>query len=212
MTIANMAIEAGGKAGLFPADEATLRYLSRTGRSSDTAIGADSDAEYEQVLDMDLGQLTPRVACPHLPDNVVPVEEVAGVELDQVFIGSCTNGRITDLREAAGILQGRKVAPDLRLIVIPATPGIYSQALKEGLLNVFMEAGAVIGPPTCGPCLGGHMGILASGERCLATTNRNFKGRMGSLESELYLAGPAVAAASAVAGRISHPEQVLQSS
>jgi 3-isopropylmalate/(R)-2-methylmalate dehydratase large subunit len=212
MTIANMAIEAGGKAGLFPADEVTLRYLSRAGRSNDTAIAPDSDAEYEQVLDMDLGQLTPRVACPHLPDNVVPVEEVAGVELDQVLIGSCTNGRITDLREAAEILQGRKVARDLRLIVIPATPGIYAQALKEGLLNVFMEAGAVIGPPTCGPCLGGHMGILASGERCLATTNRNFKGRMGSLESELYLAGPAVAAASAVAGRISHPEQVLQSS
>jgi len=212
LTVANMAIEAGGKAGLFPADEATLRYLTRAGRSNDQAIGPDSDAVYEQVLDMDLAQLTPRVARPHLPDNVVPVEEVAGLELDQVFIGSCTNGRITDLREAAGILQGRKAAQDLRLIVIPATPGIYAQALKEGLLNVFMEAGAVIGPPTCGPCLGGHMGILASGERCLATTNRNFKGRMGSLESELYLAGPAVAAASAVAGRISHPEQVLQSS
>ncbi len=210
LTISNMAIEAGGKAGLFPADETTLRYLARAGRDSDKALEPDPGATYEQVLDMDLGGLTPRVACPHLPDNVVPVEEVAGVVLDQVVIGSCTNGRITDLREAAGILQGRKVAKDLRLIVIPATPAIYAQALKEGLLTVFMEAGAVIGPPTCGPCLGGHMGILASGETCLATTNRNFKGRMGSLESELYLAGPAVAAASAVAGRISHPLKVMQ--
>ena len=212
LTIANMAIEAGGKAGLFPADEATLRYLTRAGRNNDQPIGPDSDAMYEQVLDMDLGQLTPRVACPHLPDNVRPVDDLDGVELDQVVIGSCTNGRITDLREAAGILQGRKVARDVRLIVIPATPAIYSQALKEGLLNVFMEAGAVIGPPTCGPCLGGHMGILASGETCLATTNRNFKGRMGSLESQLYLSGPEVAAASAVAGRISHPARVMQSS
>jgi len=210
LTIANMAIEAGGKAGLFPADETTLRYLVRTGRDSDQAIEPDPGASYEQVLDMDLGALTPRVACPHLPDNVVPVEEVEGVELDQVVIGSCTNGRITDLREAASILQGRKVAKDLRLIVIPTTPAVYAQALKEGLLTVFMEAGAVIGPPTCGPCLGGHMGILASGEKCLATTNRNFKGRMGSLESELYLAGPAVAAASAVTGRISHPLKVMQ--
>jgi 3-isopropylmalate/(R)-2-methylmalate dehydratase large subunit len=208
MTIANMAIEAGGKAGLFPADQAVLEYLQGAGREGDTLLGPDPDADYEQILDMNLSDLGPQVACPHLPENVHPVQEVKGVVLDQVLIGSCTNGRISDLREAAQILRGKKVAEHVRLIVLPATPKIYAQALEEGLLAEFLRAGAVIGPPTCGPCLGGHMGILAGGERCLATTNRNFRGRMGSLDSELYLSGPAVAAASAVAGEIVHPDQV----
>jgi 3-isopropylmalate/(R)-2-methylmalate dehydratase large subunit len=208
MTIANMAIEAGGKAGLFPADDAVLEYLQAAGRQGDSRLYPDPDAGYEQRMDVDLSDLQPQVACPHLPDNVRPVQEVANTPLDQVVIGSCTNGRISDLREAAGILRGRKVAPGLRLIILPATPRIYAQALEEGLLLDFLQAGGVIGPPTCGPCLGGHMGILAGGERCLATTNRNFKGRMGSLDSEVYLSGPAVAAASAVAGEIVHPDQV----
>jgi 3-isopropylmalate/(R)-2-methylmalate dehydratase large subunit len=208
MTVANMAIEAGGKAGLFPADEVTFAYLWSAGRRNDVSLAADEDAEYESSLNIDLDQLEPQVACPHLPDNVRPVREVKDVALDQVVIGSCTNGRISDLRQAAEILEGRTVAPGLRLIILPATPRIYRMALEEGLLEIFSRAGAVIGPPTCGPCLGGHMGILAGGERCLATTNRNFKGRMGSLESEVYLSGPAVAAASAVAGRIRHPERI----
>jgi 3-isopropylmalate/(R)-2-methylmalate dehydratase large subunit len=208
MTMANMAIEAGGKAGLFPADEVVLEYVQAAGRQGDRPLEPDPGARYEQVLDMDLSGLEPQVACPHLPDNVRPVREVQGIKLDQVVIGSCTNGRISDLREAAQVLRGRRVARDLRLIILPATPRVYAKALEEGLLQDFLQAGAVIGPPTCGPCLGGHMGILAGGERCLATTNRNFKGRMGSLESEVYLSGPAVAAASAVAGEIIHPEQV----
>ncbi len=208
MTVANMAIEAGGKAGLFPADEITLGYLRAAGRTKDVPLAADEDAEYEASLDIELDRLEPQVARPHLPDNVCPVSEAEDLVLDQVVIGSCTNGRISDLREAAEILRGRTVAPGLRLIVLPATPRIYRMALEEGLLEIFSSAGAVIGPPTCGPCLGGHMGILAGGERCLATTNRNFKGRMGSLESEVYLSGPAVAAASAVAGRIRHPERM----
>jgi 3-isopropylmalate/(R)-2-methylmalate dehydratase large subunit len=205
MTVANMAIEAGGKAGLFPADEVTQSYLESTGRDSGERLTPDADAEYASSLEIDLGRLEPQVARPHLPDNVCPVGEAEDVVLDQVVIGSCTNGRISDLRQAAEILEGRSVASGLRCIVLPATPGIYRMALEEGLLEIFSRSGAIIGPPTCGPCLGGHMGILAAGERCLATTNRNFKGRMGSLESEVYLAGPAVAAASAAAGRIRHP-------
>ncbi|MFW6177826.1 MAG: 3-isopropylmalate dehydratase large subunit [Desulfohalobiaceae bacterium] len=208
MTMANMAIEAGGKAGLFPADQKVLDYCSQRGKHGKQEMYPDPDAEYEQTVHMDLSSLKPQVACPHLPENVRRVQEVQGIKLDQVVIGSCTNGRISDLREAALILQGKQVAPGLRLIVLPATPEIYSQALQEGLLQTFMQAGAVIGPPTCGPCLGGHMGILAGGERCLATTNRNFKGRMGSLKSEVYLSGPAVAAASAIAGEIKHPDSL----
>ncbi len=206
--MANMAIEAGGKAGLFPADQKVLDYCSQRGKHGKQEMYPDPDAEYEQTVHMDLSSLKPQVACPHLPENVRRVQEVQGIKLDQVVIGSCTNGRISDLREAALILQGKQVAPGLRLIVLPATPEIYSQALQEGLLQTFMQAGAVIGPPTCGPCLGGHMGILAGGERCLATTNRNFKGRMGSLKSEVYLSGPAVAAASAIAGEIKHPDSL----
>ena len=208
LTIANMAIEAGGKVGLFPSDQTTLDYLQAHGRSGDTFLEADEGAGYERRVAIDAASLQPQVACPHLPENVHPVRDVGDIPLDQVVIGSCTNGRISDLREAAELLKGQKVAKGLRLIILPATPGIYRQALEEGLMTTFMEAGAIVGPPTCGPCLGGHMGILAQGERALATTNRNFRGRMGSLESEVYLSGPSVAAASAVTGRISHPEDL----
>jgi len=205
LTMANMAIEAGGKAGLFPADAKTLAYARAAGRTGDVELRADEGAHYERTLAIDCSALTPRVACPHLPDNVKPVEQCKGIRIDQSIIGSCTNGRIEDMREAAQVLKGRKVARHVRCIVLPATPSIWKQALKEGLLETFMDAGCVVGPPTCGPCLGGHMGILAAGERSIATTNRNFKGRMGSLESEVYLSNPAVAAASAVAGEIAHP-------
>uniref|UniRef100_A0A7C4EKS2 3-isopropylmalate dehydratase large subunit n=1 Tax=Fundidesulfovibrio putealis TaxID=270496 RepID=A0A7C4EKS2_9BACT len=205
LCMSNMAIEAGGKAGLFPADAATLAYTKAAGRTGDVAIAADEGAHYEREVLIDCASLTPRVACPHLPDNVKPVEECTGIRLNQSVIGSCTNGRIEDLRDAAKVLKGRKVAKHLRCIVLPATPNIWKQALKEGLLEIFMDSGCIVGPATCGPCLGGHMGILAAGERSIATTNRNFKGRMGSLESEVYLSNPAVAAASAVAGEICHP-------
>jgi 3-isopropylmalate/(R)-2-methylmalate dehydratase large subunit len=208
MTMANMAIEAGGKAGLCAADDKTLAYTRAAGRKGDQPMAADPGAVYAQELRFDVSGLSPQVACPHLPENVKPVEEVQGVVVDQVVIGSCTNGRISDLRRAAKILKGRKAAKGLRLIILPATPMIYKQALREGLLEIFLDAGAVIGPPTCGPCLGGHMGILASGEKVLATTNRNFKGRMGSLDSEVYLAGAGVAAATAVAGQICHPGKI----
>jgi 3-isopropylmalate/(R)-2-methylmalate dehydratase large subunit len=160
------------------------------------------------VVNIDVTGMEPQIACPHLPDNVKPVSEVRGITVDQVVLGSCTNGRISDLRRAAQIIKGKKVAKGVRFVVLPATPGIYKQALREGLIEIFMDAGAIVGPPTCGPCLGGHMGILAGGERCLSTTNRNFKGRMGSLEAEVYLAGPDVAAATAIAGEIVHPEKV----
>lgn len=204
MTIANMAIEAGGKVGLFAADAKTLAYTAARGRK-DVALAADPGATYERELTFDVSGMDPVVACPHLPENVKPVGEVQGVTLDQVVIGSCTNGRISDMREAAEVLKGRKVAKGVRCIVLPATPGVWKEALKEGLIETFMESGCIVGPATCGPCLGGHMGILADGERAIATTNRNFRGRMGSLESEVYLASPAVAAASAVAGVIAHP-------
>ncbi|HLP40728.1 MAG TPA: 3-isopropylmalate dehydratase large subunit [Fibrobacteria bacterium] len=205
LCMANMAIEAGGKAGLFPVDAKTLAYAKAAGRTGDVEMYADEGAHYERELVIDCSKLTPRVACPHLPDNVKPVDEVKGVRIDQSIIGSCTNGRIEDMREAAAVLKGRKVAKHVRCIVLPATPSIWKQALKEGLLEIFMDSGCIVGPPTCGPCLGGHMGILAAGERSIATTNRNFKGRMGSLESEVYLSNPAVAAASAIAGEIIHP-------
>jgi len=208
MTMANMAIEAGGKAGLFPSDQITVEYCREHGRKEADLLKSDDDAAYALNLDMDVSGMAPQVACPHLPDNVHSVEDLEEIRVDQVVLGSCTNGRISDLREAAQIIRNNKVDQNVRFIVIPATPGIYSQALEEGLLEIFMRAGAVIGPPTCGPCLGGHMGILAAGEKCLATTNRNFKGRMGSLESEVYLGSPYVAAATAVAGRIIHPERL----
>jgi len=208
MTMANMAIEAGGKAGLFPVDEMTLAYTNAHGRSGDELLAPDEGATYHSVVKIDVTGMAPQVACPHLPDNVKPVGEVGSVRVDQVVIGSCTNGRISDLREAAELLKGRKVADHVRCIVLPATPSIWKQALQEGLIETFMEAGAIVGPPTCGPCLGGHMGILAGGEVCMATTNRNFKGRMGSLKSEVYLGSPAVAAATAIVGEIADPNKL----
>ena len=208
MTISNMAIEAGGKVGLFPADSKTLEYAEAAGRSGDEQIFPDEGAVYEREVVINADGMKPQIACPHLPDNVKPIDEVVGVRVDQSVIGSCTNGRIEDLREAASVLKGRKVSRDVRCIVLPATPKIWKQALAEGLIETFMDSGCIVGPPTCGPCLGGHMGILAPGETAVATTNRNFKGRMGSLESEVYLSGPAVAAASAVAGEILDPEQL----
>ncbi|EMG37640.1 3-isopropylmalate dehydratase, large subunit [Desulfocurvibacter africanus PCS] len=208
LTMANMAIEAGGKAGLFPADDKTLAYCMEHGRGAAESIFPDPGAEYERVLKYDVSAMAPQVACPHLPENVKPVGEVKNVSVDQVVIGSCTNGRISDMREAAAVLKGRKVAKGVRCIIIPATPAIWRQSMDEGLFQVFMDAGAIVSPPTCGPCLGGHMGILAGGERAIATTNRNFKGRMGSLESEVYLANPSVAAASAVTGVITNPSDL----
>ena len=205
MTIANMAIEAGGKVGLFPVDQKTMDYAANAGFSGGELMTPDADAEYERVLDIDVTNMAPQVACPHLPDNVKPVDETAGVQVHQAVIGSCTNGRIEDMREAAAILKGRKVDPKVRCIILPATPSIWKACMAEGLMEIFMDAGCIVGPPTCGPCLGGHMGILAGGERCIATTNRNFKGRMGSLEAEVFLSNPAVAAASAIAGEIINP-------
>jgi len=200
--VANMAIEAGAKNGIFPVDEQTQTYLAGHGAQEPKVYVADEDAEYEQTIVLDLSELKPTVAFPHLPSNTHAVDEIEEIPIDQVVIGSCTNGRISDLRVAAEILRGRKVAPGVRAIVIPATQRIWLQALEEGLLKTFAEAGCVVSTPTCGPCLGGHMGILAKGERCVATTNRNFVGRMGHVESEIYLASPAVAASSAVVGHI----------
>lgn len=208
MTIANMAIEAGGKVGLFAVDDKTLKYAAGAGRSGDVALQPDEDASYEREVKIDLTGMQPQIACPHLPDNVKPVDRCGGFRIHQAVIGSCTNGRIEDMREAAAVLKGKKVDKKVRCIILPATPNIWKNCLKEGLLEIFTDAGCIVGPPTCGPCLGGHMGILAGGEKAVATTNRNFKGRMGSLESEVYLSNPAVAAASAVAGEIIHPAKV----
>ncbi|MBR2561072.1 MAG: 3-isopropylmalate dehydratase large subunit [Eubacterium sp.] len=206
LTIANMAIEAGGKNGIFPVDEKTVAYLKEHGNKPYTVFEADEDAVYEREVTIDLSSLESTVSFPHLPENTKTVSEAGDIVIDQVVIGSCTNGRIQDMREAAEILKGRKVADGLRCIVIPATQEIYLQSLREGLLETFIEAGAVVSTPTCGPCLGGYMGILAAGERCVSTTNRNFVGRMGHVDSEIYLASPAVAAASAVTGKISAPD------
>ena len=204
-TICNMAIEAGGKNGIFPVDELTIEYMKEHSKREFTVFEADEDAEYDEVYTIDLAELKPTVAFPHLPENTKTIDEVGEIKIDQAVIGSCTNGRIEDMRIAAEVLKGRKVAKGVRCIVIPATQAIYLQALKEGLLEIFIEAGAVVSTPTCGPCLGGYMGILAEGERCISTTNRNFVGRMGHVDSEIYLASPAVAAASAVTGKISCP-------
>lgn len=208
-TIANMAIEAGAKNGIFPVDAQTLAYLREHGAKEPTIHEADPDAQYARRIEIDLSKLEPTVAFPHLPSNTRLAREAGNIAIDQVVIGSCTNGRISDMRIAAEVLCGRKVASGVRAIVIPATQRIWLQAHDEGLLKTFVEAGCVVSPPTCGPCLGGHMGILAKGERCIATTNRNFVGRMGHVESEVYLASPAVAAASAIAGRIVSPEAIL---
>jgi len=208
LTIANMAIEAGGKNGIFPVDGVALEYIKGRVNREYTVYSADDSAEYADVIEVSLSELRPTVAFPHLPENTKTVDEAAGVRIDQVVIGSCTNGRITDLRIAASIMKGRKVDPRLRVIILPGTQEIYLQAVREGLAEIFVEAGAVFSTPTCGPCLGGHMGILARGERALSTTNRNFVGRMGHPESEVYLCGPAVAAASALTGKITDPAAV----
>ncbi len=204
-TICNMAIEAGGKNGIFPVDDLAISYMKEHSTKDFTIYAADEDAEYEQTYTIDLSQLKPTVSFPHLPENTKTIDEVGDIPIDQVVIGSCTNGRMDDMRAAAKVLKGKKVARGVRCIVIPATQAIYLQAMREGLLEIFIEAGAVVSTPTCGPCLGGYMGILAAGERCISTTNRNFVGRMGHVESEVYLASPAVAAASAVLGKIGCP-------
>uniref|UniRef100_A0A7C5ENE1 3-isopropylmalate dehydratase large subunit n=1 Tax=Desulfobacca acetoxidans TaxID=60893 RepID=A0A7C5ENE1_9BACT len=208
-SMANMAVEAGAKNGIMAPDDTTLAYVRERAQRPFKVYDSDPEAAYVFEKTYDVSKLSPVVAAPPSPENVVPVREVGQVTIDQAVIGSCTNGRLEDLRLAARVLQGRKVAAGVRLIVIPATPLIYRQALEEGLLRIFLEAGAVISPPTCGPCLGGHMGILAPGEVAVATTNRNFTGRMGHPTSKVYLANPAVTAAAAVAGRIVHPEEVL---
>ena len=207
-TICNMAIEAGAKNGIFPVDDVTREYLNGRFKREIRVFGADPDAEYERVIEVDLSALKPTVAFPHLPENTRTPEAWGEVKIDQVVIGSCTNGHISDLRIAADILRGKKVAKGVRCIVIPATNTIWKQAMHEGLFDVFIDAGAVVSTPTCGPCLGGHMGILAAGERAVATTNRNFVGRMGHVDSEVYLASPYVAAASAVAGRLATPSDI----
>ena len=204
-TIANMAIEAGAKNGIFPVDEKTVEYMTGRVTRPYTVFDADPDAEYEKTITIHLSDLEPTVSLPHLPSNTKKVSEVRGMHIDQAVIGSCTNGRISDLRAAAAVLRGRKVAPGVRCIVIPATQDVYLQAMREGLVETFIEAGAVVSTPTCGPCLGGHMGVLAEGERAVSTTNRNFVGRMGHVKSEVVLASPAVAAASAVAGGLCAP-------
>ncbi|MBO4374131.1 MAG: 3-isopropylmalate dehydratase large subunit [Lachnospiraceae bacterium] len=206
-TIANMAIEAGGKNGIFPVDDLTKEYLAEHSDRPYEIFEADADAVYDEEYTIDLAELRSTVAFPHLPSNTKTVDEIGEkIKIDQSVIGSCTNGRISDLRIAAGIMKGKKIADDVRCIVIPGTQKIYLQALEEGLIKTFIEAGAVVSTPTCGPCLGGYMGILAAGERCISTTNRNFVGRMGHVDSEVYLASPAVAAASALCGYIAAPE------
>lgn len=208
LTMCNMAIEAGGKTGIIVPDEITEEYVRQRAKRPYKFYTSDPDASYVETREYDASKIEPLVACPHLPSNIKPARELTHITINQVVIGSCTNGRLEDLREAAMVIKGRKVHPDVRMIVIPATQQIYKEAMKEGLLEIFIEAEAVVSTPTCGPCLGGHMGILAKGERALATTNRNFVGRMGHPESEVYLSNPAVAAASAVLGRIGLPEEL----
>ena len=207
-TIANMAIEAGGKNGIFPFDAQTKAYVEGRVKAPYEAVAPDADAQYARTVTIDLAALTPVVAFPHLPGNTKRVADIGRIDIQQVVIGSCTNGRLEDLAIAAAILKGRKVHPDVRCIVIPGSQQVYLEALAAGYLQIFVEAGAAVSTPTCGPCMGGHMGILTAGERCVSTTNRNFRGRMGHVDSEVYLAGPHVAAASAILGRIAVPEEV----
>ena len=216
-TMANMAIEAGAKAGIFHVDEKTKEYLNQVFAKSETMkrppsysiYASDEDAQYARTVEYDVSRIEPQVAFPHIPSNTKPVSQVGEVKLDQIVIGSCTNGRLGDLRTAAKLLRGKRVHPDVRCIIIPGSQRIYLEALREGLIEVFVEAGAAVSTPTCGPCLGGYMGVLAAGERCLSTTNRNFVGRMGSPQSEVYLANPAVAAASAILGSIASPGEIV---
>ena len=209
-TICNMAIEAGAKNGIFPVDEKTLAFLKDRVTREFSAVTADADAVYERAITIELDKLVPVVAYPHLPENVHPASESTGIVIDQAVIGSCTNGRLEDLAQAAEVLKGKKVHPHVRCIIIPATQEIYQQAMKLGYIDTFINAGVAVSTPTCGPCLGGYMGILAHGERAVSTTNRNFRGRMGHVDSEVYLASPYVAAASAVMGRIASPEEVIK--
>jgi len=211
-TMANMAIEAGAKAGIFRVDSKTMEYVEPRAKRPYKIRHPDEDADYASVIDYDISTLEPQVAFPHLPSNSKPIGQVGTVEIDQVVIGSCTNGRLEDLRIAAEVIKGRQVNRRIRCIIIPGSQQVYLDAMREGLIESFILSGAVVSTPTCGPCLGGHMGILAAGERCVATTNRNFVGRMGSPESEVYLAGPAVAAASAILGRIAGPEEIVSNS
>ncbi len=208
LTIANMAIEAGGKNGIFHVDEVTKKFIKKFSKKKPRIFKSDKNAKYAEEVEIDVSKIEPVVAFPHLPENVKNVEDARGIEIQQVVIGSCTNGWLEDLRIAAKILSRRKVKKGVRCIIFPATYNIFKRALKEGLIGIFIEAGAIVSPPTCGPCLGGHMGVLAEGERAISTTNRNFIGRMGHTKSEVYLANPAVAAASAVLGRIAHPDEV----
>lgn len=210
-TMANMAIEAGAKNGIFPVDELTEEYLKEHTKKEYTVYTADEDAEYESVVEVDLSKVRPTVAFPHLPGNAKTIDEIEAMEpikIDQVVIGSCTNGRISDMRKAAAILKGQKVHEDVRVMVVPATQKIYKQCIKEGLVDIFIDAGCAVNTPSCGPCMGGHMGVMAAGEKCVSTTNRNFVGRMGHVDSLIYLASPEVAAASAIAGCIANPEKV----
>lgn len=209
-TMANMAVEAGGKNGIFEPDDITIKYIRSKAKRPYRIFRSDPEASYKEVREYNVSKIFPQVAIPHSPSNVKDVRELGRIEIDQVVIGSCTNGHLEDLRVSAKILKGRKVSPNIRLLIFPATQDIYQQALKEGLIEIFLKAGAVVSPPTCGPCLGGHMGVLAEGERALATTNRNFRGRMGHSQSEVFLSNPAVAAASAIKGRIVHPDEVLR--
>lgn len=208
LTICNMAIEAGAKNGIFPVDDITREYMKGRVDRPYTEYAADPDAEYEKTYTIDLSTLRPTVSFPHLPENTKTIDEAKGVKIDQVVIGSCTNGRISDMRATAEILKGHRKADGIRVIVIPATQNIYKQCMHEGLIDIFIDAGCVVSTPTCGPCLGGYMGILADGEKCISTTNRNFIGRMGAVTSEVYLASPQVAAASAITGEITDPEEV----
>jgi 3-isopropylmalate/(R)-2-methylmalate dehydratase large subunit len=208
LTICNMAIEAGGKNGIIIPDDTTEAYVKERAKRSYKFYSSDPDARYVETREYDVSNIPPTVSCPHLPSNTRPARELTDIRIDQAVVGSCTNGRLEDIREAAAVLKGHKVHSDVRLLVIPATQDIYGRALREGLFDIFLDAGAVISTPTCGPCLGGHMGILAKGERAIATTNRNFVGRMGHPESEVYLSNPAVAVASGVLGRIGTPEEL----
>jgi len=208
LTMCNMAIEAGGKSGIVPPDDITLKYVKPRAKREFKIYASDTDTKYCDIREYDASKIEPQVAFPFKPENTKGISEVGNVTIDQSVIGSCTNGRMEDLRIAAGILKGKKVHPYVRLIVLPGTQTIYLQALREGLIEIFVESGGVVSTPTCGPCLGGHMGILANGERSISTTNRNFRGRMGHIDSEVYLSGPAIAAASAVLGRIASPEEI----
>ncbi|MBC8275369.1 MAG: 3-isopropylmalate dehydratase large subunit [Chloroflexi bacterium] len=207
-TMANMAIEAGAKAGIFRVDSETKKYVKDRAKRSYQVYQPDEDAEYTKTIEYDVSRIEPQVAMPHLPSNVKPISQVGNIKIDQAVIGSCTNGRLDDLRLAAKILKGRQVSPEVRCIILPGTQQIYLDALREGLIETFIKAGAAVSTPTCGPCLGGYMGVLAAGERCVSTTNRNFVGRMGSPQAEVYLSGPAVAAASAIVGQIASPEEI----